>query len=181
VRRQPARRTVDGLRGLLGFGLWCRRKIEMSPGVQSRDDIPVWPRSASLPASRSGVEQRNLIASPDRDLRYYCRRLVKRKRALLGSNPPRNSRLETHSDGWEPIGTGRLPPPGVAKPPSSQAIGVDLPIPEKPTLPRDTVRAGLAGGISVKWNTKAAVAISTVRIAASGRSRGSTVAWRPPL
>src|SRR3984893_10558185 len=43
---------------------------------------------------------------------------------------------KTHSDGWEPIGTGRLPPPGVAKPPSSQAIGVDLPIPEKPTLPR---------------------------------------------
>src|ERR1700719_3525905 len=84
----------------------------------------------------SEVEPRNLIASPDRDLRYYCRRLVKRKRALLGSNPPRNSRLETHSDGWELIGTGRLPPPGVAKPPSSQAIGVDLPIPEKPTLPR---------------------------------------------
>jgi hypothetical protein len=43
----------------------CRRKIEMSPGVQSRDDIPVWPRSASLPASRSGVEQRNLIGSLD--------------------------------------------------------------------------------------------------------------------
>jgi hypothetical protein len=37
----------------------------MSPGVQSRDDIPVWPRSASLPASRSGVEQRNLIGSLD--------------------------------------------------------------------------------------------------------------------
>jgi CHAT domain-containing protein len=37
----------------------------MSPGVQSRDDIPVWPRSKSLPASRSGVEQRNLIGSLD--------------------------------------------------------------------------------------------------------------------
>src|SRR6202047_2301649 len=60
-------------------------------------------------------------------LRYYCRRLVKRKRALLGSNPPRNSRLETHSDGWEPIGTGRLPRPGVPKPPSSQAIGAGVP------------------------------------------------------
>jgi hypothetical protein len=32
----------------------CRRKIEMSPGVQSRDDTPVGesPRSASLRASR---------------------------------------------------------------------------------------------------------------------------------
>jgi hypothetical protein len=43
------------------------------------------------------------------------------------------------------------------------------------------VLAGLAGGISVKWNTKAAVAISSVRIAASGRSRGSTMAWCAPL
>jgi hypothetical protein len=28
---------------------------------------------------------------------YYCRWPAKRKRALLGSSPPRNSRLETHS------------------------------------------------------------------------------------
>src|SRR5712672_2724414 len=58
------------------------------------------------------VEQRISIASPDRDW-LLCRRLVKRKRALLGSNPPRNSRLETHSDGtgadrnWPAPATGR--------------------------------------------------------------------------
>jgi hypothetical protein len=47
----------------------CRRKIEMSPGVQSRDDIPrargKGTRSVSLPASRSEVEQRYLIGSLD--------------------------------------------------------------------------------------------------------------------
>jgi len=48
-------------------------------------------------------------------LSYYRRRPAKRKRALLGSNPPRNSRLETHSDGpgadrnWPAPGTRRLP------------------------------------------------------------------------
>jgi hypothetical protein len=39
---------------LAGSAPRCRRKIEMSPGVQSRDDTPVGesPRSASLRASR---------------------------------------------------------------------------------------------------------------------------------
>ena len=55
---------------------------------------------------------------------------MKRRRALLGSNPSRNSRLETHSDGqgadrnWPAPATRRLP----------TNIGVDLPIPQKPTL-----------------------------------------------
>src|SRR6266849_4295773 len=63
--------------------LYCRRKIEMSPGAQSRDDTPVG----------DGNEERD----------------------LLGSNPPRNSRLETHSDGpgadrnWSAPATRRLP------------------------------------------------------------------------
>jgi hypothetical protein len=34
----------------------------------------------------------------------------------------------------EPIGTGRLPALGVAKAPFPSSIGVDLPIPQKPTL-----------------------------------------------
>ena len=54
---------------------------------------------------------------------------MERRRALLGSNPSRNSRSETHSDGTgEPIGTGRLPPLRDCQ----AAIGVDLPIPGKP-------------------------------------------------
>src|SRR5215467_11743739 len=65
---------------------------------------------------------------------YCCRCPVKRKRALLGSNPPRNSRLETHSDGREPIGTGRFPPLDGFPSQQLSSIGVDLPIPEKPTL-----------------------------------------------
>jgi hypothetical protein len=69
----------------------CRRKIEMSPGVQSRDDTPLG----------ADTIQRDTGSQPDTalGLSYDGRRLVKRKRALLGSNPPRNSRLETHSDG----------------------------------------------------------------------------------
>jgi hypothetical protein len=36
----------------------------------------------------------------------------------------------------EPIGTGRLPPLGGCQATISSSIGVDLPIPEKPTSPR---------------------------------------------
>ena len=35
---------------------------------------------------------------------------------------------------WEPIGTGRLPPVGDCQATISWSIGVDLPIPQKPTL-----------------------------------------------
>jgi hypothetical protein len=56
------------------------------------------------------------------------------ERALLGGNPPRNSRLETYSDGREPIGTDRFPPLGGCQATISSSIGVDLPIPQKPKL-----------------------------------------------
>jgi uncharacterized protein involved in response to NO len=51
---------------------------------------------------------------------------------MLGSNPPRNSRLETHSDG--PGADRNSPAPATRRLPShpSSSIGVDLPIPEKP-------------------------------------------------
>src|ERR1700737_198886 len=98
------------------------------------------------------VEPRILIASPDRDLRYYCRGLVKRKRALLGSNPPRNSRLETHSDGtgadrnWPAPATGRSRSHHLL-----QASGYISPSLKKPlTITRPgTMVAGLASGIAV--------------------------------
>ena len=51
----------------------------MSPGVQSRDDIPVWPRSASLPAFRSGVEQQlhqQLFAEGVDEVRWRRKRLA---------------------------------------------------------------------------------------------------------
>jgi hypothetical protein len=62
----------------------------------------------------------------------YGWRPAKRKRALLGSNPPRNSRLETHSDdpGSRPQPTGSRNRPDADL--ALQTIGVDLPIPQKP-------------------------------------------------
>jgi hypothetical protein len=58
---------------------------------------------------------------------------MKRKRALLGSNPPRNSRLETHADGpGADRGIGSHC--SASRTASSLRIGVDLPIPQKPTL-----------------------------------------------
>jgi hypothetical protein len=43
----------------------CRRKIEMSPGVQSRDDTPVG----------GGHDQRDIASEPNAGsgLSYYCR------------------------------------------------------------------------------------------------------------
>src|SRR5215472_4808501 len=72
--------------------------------------------------------------------------------ALLGSNPPpRNSRLETYRN-WPTLGGCQ----GVI----SSSIGVDLPIPQKPTLA--TARRWLIGrAISLRneIQLKAAVAI----------------------
>src|ERR1700732_3979525 len=106
-------------------------------------------------------------------LRYYCRWPVKRKRALLGSNPPRNSRLETHSDGREPIGTGRLPPLGGWQATISSTIGVDLPIPQNPPQPRRD--DGRLGGWQFRYVTECQGGSGggqpAIRSAASGRSR----------
>jgi hypothetical protein len=58
---------------------------------------------------------------------------VKRRRALLGSNPSRNSRLETHSDvSREPVSVDRFPELGGDPRAGWQIIGVDLHIPQKP-------------------------------------------------
>ncbi len=112
---------------------------------------------------------------------------MKRKRALLGSNPPRNSRLETHSDGGEPTETGRLPPLDGCQTSGSSSIGVDLRIPQKPILAislpqRDGNRLG---GRYFRYVTKYKGSSGDdqlpIRYAASGRSCGSTVAWCPPL
>jgi len=54
------------------------------------------------------------------------------ERALLGGNPPRNSRLETYSDG--PEADQNWPTLGGCQGTISSCIGVDLPIPQKPTL-----------------------------------------------
>ena len=54
---------------------------------------------------------------------------VKRKRALLGSNPPRNSRVETHSDG--PGVDRQTGAPGLTAAKPKYVIGVDLLIPAK--------------------------------------------------
>src|ERR1700722_1138770 len=68
------------------------------------------------------------------ELSYDGRRLVKRKRALLGSNPPRNSRLETHSDGLGADRNWPAPTTGHCRATIFAGIGVDLPIPEKTHL-----------------------------------------------
>src|SRR6267154_4585438 len=83
----------------------------------------------------------------------------------------------------EPTGTGRLPPLGGRRTPIFSSIGVDLPIAQKPTSPRRdggrlrraaiSVRNGVQG--RQRWDLPA------IRSAASGRSRGSTVAWCPAL
>jgi hypothetical protein len=81
----------------------------MAPGVQSRDDTPSGKGGPARPRITAKVGLRNDSRNwlLERDLSYDCRRPVKRKRALLGSNLPRNSRLETHSDG---LGAGRNGP-----------------------------------------------------------------------
>src|SRR5215472_3893760 len=55
-----------------------------------------WNRRARV---TEGVGAAHLIVPLEQSVGYDCRWPVKRKRALLGSNPPRNSRLETHPDG----------------------------------------------------------------------------------
>src|SRR6516162_9263272 len=105
---------------------------------------------------------------------YQCRRPVKRRRALLGSNPSRNSRLETHSDGqgadrnWPAPATRRLP----------TNIGVDLPIPKKPT-PDHALVAGLAMVIPLRNGIQAAaITLDRVRCLrpAPRRQRGAALA-----
>jgi hypothetical protein len=49
----------------------------------------------------------------------------------------------------EPIATGRLPALGECRVSISRSIGVDLPIPQKPTLAAGAVVADVAGGIWV--------------------------------
>src|SRR5436190_18856737 len=96
----------------------------MTSGAQSRNDTPVGGGHDELdtasPNARQGLNcilavrlRTTFGCRAGSRLSYYCRRLVKRKQALLGSNPPRNSRLETHSDGpgadrnWSASGTRR--------------------------------------------------------------------------
>ena len=103
---------------------------------------------------------------------------MKRKRALLGSNPPRNSRLETHSDRREPIGTGRLPPLVGCRATIFVGIGVDLPIPKKTHPNYGAMVAGWRVAIPVRNGVQARQRRRSALdpVPASGRSRGSTVA-----
>jgi hypothetical protein len=107
---------------------------------------------------------------------------VKRKRALLGSNPPRNSRF---GDSLRWIGSrselAGSRQSAVAEPPLLRAIGVDLPIPKKPHLA--TARRWPAWRVASPLNgiqeKRRGDNQPLIRIAASGR--GSTVAWCAPL
>ena len=86
---------------------------------------------------------------------------MKRKRALLWSNPPRNSRLETHSDG--PGADRNWPAPGLGgcRATIASSTGVDLLIPQKPTPSHAAMGAGLAAAFPLGTEYKrAAVAIS---------------------
>src|SRR6516164_1453268 len=65
---------------------------DRKPGVPNDN----WNRRARV---TEGLGAAHLIVPLGQGVGYDCRWPVKRKRALLGSNPPRNSRLETHPDG----------------------------------------------------------------------------------
>src|SRR5215467_10622120 len=85
----------------------------------------------------------------------------------------------------EPIGTGRLPSPGGCQPPISSSIGVDLPIPEKPTSPvREGSRLVVGSPLRNGIQGSSRVAIdrpSGSLFAASGRNCSSTPAWGSSL
>src|SRR5689334_22127634 len=110
----------------------------MSPGVQSRDDtrVPDGHKERDLDCISAGESSSAFGLPRWIGIELLCRRPVKRKRALLGSNPPRNSRLETHCD--EPGADRTGSAPATWRLPShhlfSSSIVVDLPIPQKPTL-----------------------------------------------
>ena len=101
---------------------------------------------------------------------------MKRKWALLGSNPPRNSRLETHPDG---PGAGRnWPAPATRRLPStlSSRIGVDLLIPQKPpTIPWPGAIVDNKRLSAVLEQVKAQQAAYPAR-----QQRGHTARQRPP-
>jgi hypothetical protein len=134
----------------------------MTPVSQSRDDtLLAAGRDHSTHAARLSIAFDRLAGS---GLSYCCRWPVKRKRALLGSNPPRNSRLETHADGREPIGTGWLPPLGGRQSQQHLRHRGRSPDPLKPTL------------AIARWRP-----VIPLRNGIQGNSCGSTVAWCPPL
>ena len=110
----------------------------MTLGAQSRDDTrvgggPGERGAASKPNAGEGSSYILAVrwSSARRiGIELVSSELAKRKRALLGSNPPRNSRLETHSD--EPGADRNWPAPGIRRCQatiSAKHIGVDLPIP----------------------------------------------------
>jgi len=75
----------------------------------------------------------------------------------------------------EPIATGRLPALGECRVSISRSIGVDLPIPQKPTLAR-----GRGGRRRSRWHLGYLTECQGGS-GGSGWSRGSAAAWGPPL